>query len=188
VRNRVWNYAVGEHQIDIQDPVREEPTDSVYELRALSMDSLLPSGFARPSFQLAKVCRQMYMEISPLIYTLNTFSLHNLETFDRWIKLRTLGQRRLIASIDVPRTYMRLYRSGFRRNFRQKFPNITRIGFDNWTLYCDFDQDRLSSQNKSKKVVDQWKGARTKIISEIRDKEGEDLVIDWHGSSSYALF
>jgi hypothetical protein len=130
------------------------------------------------------VCRQIYVEASPYVYTLNTFAFHSVGAFDRWIKNRCVGQKRQIASLNIPRTYARLYRSGFRKTFRAKFPNISRIGVDNWTLFCDYDEIRRLPENKCKAALDMWVEAKTKIITEIQDKEGRDVCVEWHGQSA----
>ena len=162
----------------------EQPVDSVFDIRSQYPDTLCPPGFVRPTFQLPKVCRQIYLEASPYVYTLNTFAFHTVAALDRWIKNRCVGQRRLIASLDVPRTYMRLYRTGFRRTFKSKFPNISRVGVDNWTLFCDYDQIRRLPKNKGEGAIDMWIEAKANIIMEIKEKEGQDLDVGWHGNSS----
>jgi hypothetical protein len=175
---------LGDHQIDIQDLSQEEPVDSMYDLRTLYPDTLCPPSFVRPTFQLPKVCRQIYVEASPYIYTMNTFTFHSIATADRWTRSRCVGQRRLIASVDVPRTYARLYRSGFRRTFRSKFPNIQRIGIDNWSLFCEYDELRRLPENKGKAALDMWVEAKAKIIEEIKAKEGHNVYVEWHGQSA----
>jgi hypothetical protein len=175
---------LGGHQVDIQDLSPEEPIESIYDIRTLYPDNMCSPSFVRLTFQLSKVCRQIYVEASPYVYTLNTFAFHSMATLDRWIKNRCIGQRRLISSLDVPRTYIRLYRSGFRKPFRSKFPNISRIGIDNWTLFCDYDEVRHLPESKGKKAIDMWNEAKNKIITEIKEKEGQSLVVAWHGNSS----
>ncbi|KAL1645376.1 hypothetical protein SLS61_008316, partial [Didymella pomorum] len=112
---------------------------------------------------------------------MNTFTFHSIATADRWTRSRCVGQRRLIASVDVPRTYARLYRSGFRRTFRSKFPNIQRIGIDNWSLFCEYDELRRLPENKGKAALDMWVEAKAKIIEEIKAKEGHNVYVEWHG-------
>ncbi|KAF3040226.1 hypothetical protein E8E11_007275 [Didymella keratinophila] len=184
IRDRIWRYALGDHQVDIQDFSQEEPVDSVYDLQTLYPDTLCLPGFVRPTFQLPRVCRQVYVEASPYVYTLNTFAFHKLATFDRWVKKRCVGQRRLISSLNVPRTYARLYRSGFRKTFTAKFPNISRIGIDNWTLFCDYNEIRRSPENKCKSALDMWAEAKAKIIAEIQDREDRDVCVEWHSQSA----
>ncbi|KAF2622060.1 hypothetical protein BU25DRAFT_415585 [Macroventuria anomochaeta] len=184
LRDKIWRYALGEHQVDIQDLSHEEPINSIYDIRTLYPDTLCPPGYVRPTFQLPKVCRQIYVEASPYVYSLNTFAFHSMATLDRWIKSRCVGQKRLIASLDIPRTYMRMYRTGFRRSFRSKFPNISRLGVDNWTLFCDYDQIRRLPENKGKGAIDMWVEAKANIITEIQEKEGQGMSIDWHGNSA----
>lgn len=142
-----------------------------------------PIGFVRPTFQLPRVCRQVYLEASAYVYTENTFAFHDLASFDRWIKNRCIGQRRFVASLDIPRTYTRLYRSSLRKGFRLKFPNIKRIGIDNWTLFCDYDQTRRQPKAKGRSPVEMWAEAKGKIVQEIRAREDADLIVEWHGRS-----
>lgn len=168
----------------IEDLSQKEPNDSIYDNRTLYPDTLCPPGFVRPTFQLPRVCRQIYVESAAYVYTMNTFAFHSIATADRWIKNRCVGQRRLITSLDVPRTYARLYRSGFRKNFTTKFSNICRIGIDNWTLFCDYDEIRRLPENKCKGAFDMWVEAKAKIIAEIQDKEGCDVCVEWHGQSA----
>lgn len=153
-------------------------------MQTLYPSSFCPLGFVRPTFQLPRVCRQIYVESAPYIYTLNTFAFHSVATFDRWIKNRCLGQKRLIASLDVPRTYARLYRSGFCKSFRTKFPNISRIGIDNWTLFCEYEEIRRSPGNNGRAALDMWVEAKAKIIADIKNTEGQGVCIEWHGQSA----
>ncbi|KAF9699642.1 hypothetical protein EKO04_002656 [Ascochyta lentis] len=183
IRNKIWRYALGEHEISIAELSHEKTTNEIHDIRTLYPATKIPPGFVPPNFQLPRVCRQLYVESSPYVYTLNTFTFHSMSAFDRWIKNRCLGQRRLIASVDVPRTYTRLYRSGLRKSFRQKFPNIQRVGIDNWTLFCEYDQNRRLPESKQKGAIDIWNDARAKIIAEVKKKEGQQVVVAWHGKS-----
>ncbi|KAF1925336.1 uncharacterized protein M421DRAFT_13816, partial [Didymella exigua CBS 183.55] len=180
IRNKIWKLALGDHRVDIQDLINEKPIDTFHNERARYSHTLCPPGFIRPTFQLPRVCRQIYVEASPYVYMLNTFTFHNMATFDRWIKNRCIGQRRLVTSLDVPCTYARLYRSGFRKPFVSKFPNITRIGIDNWTLFCDYNEIRRLPENNGKGALELWVDAKAKIIAEVKDKEGQHLRIEWH--------
>lgn len=180
----IWKLALGDHQIDIQDVRIEEPIQSIYDMRTVYPVTLCTPGFVRPTFQLPRVCRQIYTEAAPYVYTLNTFAFHTINTLDRWIKNRCVGQRRLIASVDIPRTYSRLYRSGFRKTFRSKLPNISRIGIDSWTLFCGYDEMRRLPESKGRGALEMWVDAKARIIAEIKDKEGEDVCIEWHGQSA----
>ena len=183
LRNKIWQYALGEHCIDIRDLNTEEPTASIHDNHTPSPDPHHHPLFIRPTFQLPKVCRQTYLESSPYIYTLNTFAFHSLATLDRWIKNRHAGQTHLIASLNIPRTYMRLYRTGLRRPFTSKFPNIAHIGVDNWTLFCDYDCKRRVPGNTHRGALEVWNQAKADIVAEIRDREGRDMVVNWHGKS-----
>ncbi|KAJ4325868.1 hypothetical protein N0V94_000430 [Neodidymelliopsis sp. IMI 364377] len=185
IRYKIWKHALGDHLIDIQYLSHEVPMDNIWDINTVYPSStLVPPGFVRPTFQLPEVCRQIYLEASPYIYTLNTFAFHSLLALDKWIKNRCLGQRRLIASLDVPRTYVRLYRSGLRKTFRSKFPNIERIGIDNWTLFCEYDESRRLHENKLEEPLKLWEDAKVGIVGEVQRKEGGDVFVAWHGNSS----
>ncbi|KAJ4335492.1 hypothetical protein N0V95_008889 [Ascochyta clinopodiicola] len=183
IRDKIWRYALGEHEISIQDLSREEVVSDEYDIRTLYSDAPVAQGFIRPAFQLPRVCRQLYFESSPYVYLLNTFTFYSVAAFDQWIKNRCLGQRRLVTSLDVPRIYTRLYRSGFRRSFRKKFPNIQRIGIDNWTLFCEYNEMRRLLENKQVGAMNIWNDARAKIIAEVREREGQQIIVAWHGKS-----
>ncbi|KZM25614.1 uncharacterized protein EKO05_0001866 [Ascochyta rabiei] len=183
IRDKIWRYALGEHEISIQNLSREEVVSDGYEIRTLHSEALVSPGFVRHTFQLPKVCRQVYVESSHHVYLLNTFTFLSMGAFDRWIKNRCFGQRRLIASLDIPRVYTRLYRSGFRRSFRQKFPNIRRIGIDNWTLFCEYGEIKRVPENRQKSAFERWNDARAKIIAEVKEKEGHHVTVAWHSKS-----
>ncbi|KAF1839896.1 uncharacterized protein K460DRAFT_437847 [Cucurbitaria berberidis CBS 394.84] len=172
IRNKIWNYAVGYHQINISHSSygRSSPIVSSCEVRPLYTNANLRT-FIRPTFQLYKVCRQMYVETSAMIYMLNTFGFKGSGTFDRWIKKRAIGQRRLINSVDIPYEYMRLYRGGFRKLFREKLPNIKRIGVDMLVPYF--------SQHLGE---DSLEMAKQRVIDFIKEKEGECVKVGWHTS------
>lgn len=184
IREAIWKHALGGHQIEIPDVSQEGPVEGIYDMRTLYPDTLCPPGSARPTFQLPRVCRQMYVEASPYVYSMNTFAFHSMAALDQWIKNRCVGQRRLIASLNIPRTYARLYRCGLRRDFRLKFSNISRIGIDNWTLFCDYDEIRRLPENKGKLALDMWVEAKAKIVAEIHMREGKNVRVDWHGQST----
>jgi hypothetical protein len=133
IRTKIWQYAIGYHQIDIghrrlEQLCADEPARNVR-----------PSN---PATHFPRTCRQMYVETSPYIYTLNTFGFESVAVFDRWTKNRALGQRRLVASIDMPYDYMHLYRGGFGRTFRQKFENIKPSALTN-TLQSSVGNPRM---------------------------------------------
>jgi hypothetical protein len=111
----------------------------------------------------------MYIEISPYIYTLNTFGFDGYTTFDRWIRHRPLGQKRLIASINMPYDYTHLYHDGFRKSFREKFPNIKRIGID--------DHVAIFSRTSQETDIEM---ARQRIVKSVRDKEGANVRVEWY--------
>jgi hypothetical protein len=103
------------------------------------------------------------------MYTLNNFSFDSFRTFDRWVKNRVIGQKRLVTSLDVPYEYMRLYRHGHRKLFRQKFPNIKRIGIDTYEPYFTYHKSGVPFQE-----------AKNKTVRDIKEKEGQNVEVDWH--------
>jgi hypothetical protein len=161
---------MGYHQIDIghRGHRRTWPTGSSLAIRPLYPATHFPRTFVRPTFALARVCRQLYFEAASFIYTLNTFGFDSYATFDRWIKNRAVGHTRLIASIDMPFDYMHLYRRGFRRSFRNKFCNIKRIGVDEHVAV--FSRRSLN---------DKLEVAKRRIEGLVKEKEG-DVKVEWH--------
>lgn len=178
-------FAVGYNQIDIgeQDTKRSWPIGRAFEVHPLHTTThrpsvllprpLLPRAFVRSTFALQKVCRQMYVESSSFIYTHNTFGFNNQKTFDRWYKDRALGQKRLVTSVDMPYEYTHLYCKGLRRSFRQKFPNIKRIGVASMVP--------VFSRQRESESID---AAKIRIIGLIKAKEGQDVEVAWHEGTS----
>jgi hypothetical protein len=113
------------------------------------------------------------------MYSLNNFAFDSYRTFDCWIKNRVIGQKRLITSIDVPYDYMRLYRMGHRKVFHKKFENIKRIGVDVYEPY--FAHHKFGVP---------FNEAKNKTMQEIKQKEGQDLQVEWtySGQGGVAFF
>ena len=111
----------------------------------------------------------MYVEASAFIYTLNTFGFDSYAAFDRWVKARPLGQKRFVASVDVPYDYMHMYRHGFRKSFCDKFPNIVRIGVD--------EHVPLFSRRFGEKDLVL---AKERTIEFIHKREGRAVNVEWH--------
>ncbi|CAO2656692.1 Nn.00g054950.m01.CDS01 [Neocucurbitaria sp. VM-36] len=107
-----------------------------------------------------------------MIYMLNTFGFNGHKALDHWTTKRAIGQRRLITRVDIPYDYMGLYRGGFRKKLREKFPDIERIGVDIMVPY--FGQ-RLEENSLEK--------AKQRVINFVEKKEGEDIKVDWYSSS-----
>jgi hypothetical protein len=145
--------------------------------------SVIPRIFVKPAFALPRVCRQMYVETAATVYTLNTFTFTDLQTLDRFIKDRALGQRRLVTSIDVPFEYFRLYADDFRKLFRQTFPNVKRIGIH---VQVALSTQRVIPWTWSlvRPLKEPLADTKKRLESWAREKEGVDLEIDWHGGTS----
>jgi hypothetical protein len=172
IRNRIWQYALGYHQIDIgyYGFKRSWPIGPTLDVRSLRPAQHFPRTFVRPNFALSRVCRQVYVESSAFIYTLNTFRFNNCTAIDRWVKSLALGQKRLVASIDVPSDYMHKYRHGLRKSFFAKFANIKRVGVDEHVaVYGRRPGDDKSLATAKKREEDF-----------IRAKEGKSIRIEWH--------
>ena len=162
---------MGYHQIDIghRNHKRSWPIGPTLDVRPLHAATHFPRSFVRPTFALPQVCRQVYVEAAPFVYTLNTFGFDGFVAFDRWVKNRPLGQKRLVNSVNMPYDYMHLYRHGFRKSFCQKFPNIVRIGVD--------EHVPLFSRTSRYDTLDM---AKKRTIEFIQEQEGAEVKVEWH--------
>ncbi|KAG9188466.1 hypothetical protein G6011_02389 [Alternaria panax] len=189
IRNKIWQYAVGYHQVDIHDyysSLRRWDIRLTHVTHPMRRGQNTSSSFVPPTFAVLKVCRQMYVETSPMIYRLNNFGFDNLDTFDRWIKGRALGQRRLVLSVDIPFAYYSLYRDGIRKRFRQTFPAIIRVRL----------HSKMAEMNQ-RVLPDTWfhavptkeplEDAKRRFVTEVQKKEGEDIDVDWHNGNTNSL-
>ncbi|KAF2118250.1 hypothetical protein BDV96DRAFT_569538 [Lophiotrema nucula] len=129
--------------------------------------------YIEPTFQISRVCRQVYYETALLPYQLNTFSFHgnysvdDCKCFDEWTKSRNPAQKKAVASLQPPRSYFGLYEANRRANFCDKFPGLKRLDITYASVYKmetpqyfhsikDFPQV-LQRRNDSGFVVD-WAG------------------------------
>jgi hypothetical protein len=179
IRNKIWAYAVGGHQVDCHDVDTHLPYGPARAVGRVHGEFTLAQGVVAPNFKLPLVCRQVYVESASLIYTHNTFAFDHLFTIDAWIRERTQGQRRIVASINAPLQYMRMYRTGKRKQFYRTFPNLQRLGIDNWIPH--FESPIISGSVDGKSMLEQ---ARERIEAEVRAKEGRNIWIDWYGKES----
>ncbi|KAF2442322.1 hypothetical protein P171DRAFT_65653 [Karstenula rhodostoma CBS 690.94] len=163
IRNKIWKYAVGGLEIHIKEIGTYCPPWLSYGTRPIGAKE---SIFKCPrfTFHLHQVSRQAYFEVSPFIYTLNTFSFDGVMIMDRWIKIRALGQMQLVTSINIPFGYFSLYIQGFRRIFRKKFPNIKRIG-----IY-EHSNPRLGETKEETKEY---------IVKQVHLREGDGVMVEW---------
>ncbi|KAJ4296249.1 beta transducin [Kalmusia sp. IMI 367209] len=170
IRNKIWEYALGGFQIDVRKTGgRKKAVKLVYTTRPVGTCYPLSKDYIKPTFHLHEVCRQMYFETSPLIYTLNTFGFSSVEAMDHWIKNRPTGQLRLVDSIDVPMDYLRLYNHGFRMTFRKEFPCIKRIGVD---ILLDETLD----------------DSKERILKKMHECEGDDLIVECYRRLNLTIF
>ncbi|KAL1603993.1 hypothetical protein SLS60_005585 [Paraconiothyrium brasiliense] len=163
IRNKIWEYAIGGFNIKV---FRTRSCEHLKELSYYADD--LSEKLSRPTFHLHKVCRQAYVETAPLIYTLNTFGFYKVSAMDRWIKLRPIGQLQLITSIEVPFSYFSLYIQGLRTKFRKRFPNLKRIGLDEYGA---------THATKKDETVQESKPA---IANILKEREGDDVEVEWY--------
>ncbi|KAH6878825.1 hypothetical protein BKA58DRAFT_453056 [Alternaria rosae] len=188
IRNKIWEYAVGHHQIDIHDysHVRRWDIKLTHVTSPLNKGINTSSSFVPPTFAVPKVCRQMYVETSSMVYTHNNFGFDNLDTFDRWILNRALGQRRLVTSVDIPFGYYSLYRDGFRKLLRRTFPGITRVRLH--IKMAEMNQ-RMDARTWSWSVPikEPLEDVKKRFIDEVMKKEGEGLGVGWYNRSITSL-
>jgi hypothetical protein len=89
-------------------------------------------------------------------------------------------------SVDIPFEYYDLYNAGFRKLFRQTFPNIEEVGL----------HIRMAQINQ--KVVEHtwcWRypqkepleATQKRHADAVKTKEGLDLKISWHNGTSSSL-
>lgn len=172
IRTKIWKYTLGYHQIDIghYSLKRSWPIGHTLDVRPLRPAGHFPSTLVHPHFTLPKVCRQVYVESSAFIYTLNTFRFNNCTALDQWVKSLAPGQRRLVASVDVPCDYMHKYRHGLRKSFCAKFENIERIGVD----------EHVAVYGKRPGDDKGLGPAKKREVEFILAKEGKSFRIEWH--------
>jgi hypothetical protein len=188
IRNEIWEYAVGHHQIDIHNYSRIQRWDIklTHISRPLNKGPNASSSFVAPTFAVHKVCRQMYAEASAMIYTLNNFGFDNFDTFDRWILNRAPGQMRLVVSLNIPFGYYSLYRDGFRKLLRQTFPGITRVGLH--ITMAEMNQRVIpGTWFHTVPIKESLENVKKRFVDEVKKKEGENLNVDWYNGFSNPL-
>lgn len=139
----------------------------LHTARPMERTSSNSKSYVKPSFQLHKVCRQMFVEAAPFIYTLNTFSFSGLSAIDLWINSRSTVQLQLVSSIDFPLEYSHLYDHEFREALCKTFPNIQRIGIDILVPYL------------SRSINETLQDRKQYIMKRIHQREGEDVLVSW---------
>jgi hypothetical protein len=118
-----------------------------------------------------------------MVYKLNNFGFDNLDTFDRWIKDRSLGQRRLIMSLDIPVGYYSLYRGDFRKCFRRTFPGITRVGLH--LIMAEINQRVVpGTWSYNVPIKEPIEDVKKRFVDEVKKKEGEDIKVDWYNGTT----
>lgn len=174
IRTKIWKYSLGYHKIDFSHRSQGQSVQPTLDIRPLRTATYFPRPFVRPSFALPQVCRQIYVESSPFIYTLNTFSFNGSRSFDRWFKDRPLGQKRLVASVNVTADYAKIYLGGLRSAFSQKLPNIKRVGVSEhiarYYMYPPGAGVEMTKEN---------------ITRQIRSREIAGLEVEWVPSWSF---
>ncbi|CAA9964472.1 hypothetical protein PTMSG1_07831 [Pyrenophora teres f. maculata] len=179
IRSKIWEYAVGYHQIEVYDAYFARTRLSNVQLSHVSRPlRATTSGFVKPKYALPTVCRQIYVEAAAMVYTLNNFRFDDRNVMDCFIKHRALGQRRLITSVDVSIAYFRLYTTGARKLLRQTFPNIKRIGVP---IVVAHNAQHISPNNSQKELLED---AKKRVVNFVKQKEGSDLKVEWYGECS----
>lgn len=168
----IWRYALGGHQVDMCGHHRgfRFPYRSSVRIRPIACGEKPPSNFVKPTFQLLRVCRQIYVEASHMVYTMNTFGFNNGDVMERWFKSIPLGHKRAVASINVPSSYMRTYAKGIRKPLHQKFLNIKRIGIDIHYV------KRVRERNET------LEQAKARVQTMVQGWECENVKIEFHDS------
>ncbi|KAI4708984.1 hypothetical protein J4E89_006386 [Alternaria sp. Ai002NY15] len=188
IRNKIWAYAVGYHQVDIHDYscVRRWDIRLTHVTHPLTKGPNTSSSFVQPTFAVPKVCRQMYVESSAMVYSLNNFGFDNLDTCDRWILGRPLGQRRLIVSVDMPFGYYSLYKDGFRKLLRQTFPGIVRVNLH--TKMAEMSQRIVTSTwFHTVPTREPLNDTKQRFVDQVKKKEGDGIEVDWYSGSANSL-
>jgi hypothetical protein len=107
------------------------------------------------------------MEVSSLVYTLNTFTFDYVRVMDRWIKNRPVGQTQFVTSVNIPFQYFNLYVQDFRRTFRKKFPHIKRIGICNFSVAI------------RRRMGETTEEAKERIVKQVHQREGDRVAVEW---------
>ncbi|KAF1935112.1 hypothetical protein EJ02DRAFT_389673 [Clathrospora elynae] len=188
IRTKIWEFALGYHQVNIcgQSQGNRWNIELGHDTQPLHVTSTVPRAFVRPTFAIPRVCRQMYTELSAMVYTLNNFGFDNHDTFDRWIKGRAFGQKQLITSIDIPFAYYNLYEGGFRKLFRQTFPNIKRVRLH---LQMALLRQRVieGSWLEIKPKREPLGETKLRFARYMQEKEGVEIEVDWHHGTLSSL-
>jgi hypothetical protein len=163
IRNKIWRYAVGGLDIHIREIVFIDPVKLSYAARPVGAHTYHPP-FA---FHLHKVSRQVYVEVCPLIYALNTFAFDYVSVMDRWIRARPVGQMQLITSMNITSQYFWLYVHGYRKTFRKKFPHVKRIGICEW------------SYRIGRRMGETVEEAKERIVKLVHRREGDGVTVEW---------
>ncbi|KAA8616604.1 hypothetical protein PtrSN002B_006901 [Pyrenophora tritici-repentis] len=178
IRTKIWEYAVGYHQIELCNTDYATHNWISTELTHVSSPlEVTTSGFVKPKYAVPAVCRQMYVEAAAMVYTLNTFSFDDQDAMDTFIRDRALGQRRLITSVDVTVAYFRLYITGARKLFCQTFPRIKRIGVH---IMAAHNAQHIYSSSQKEPLED----AKQRVVDFVKEKEGTGVEVEWYGGCS----
>ncbi|USP77329.1 hypothetical protein yc1106_04603 [Curvularia clavata] len=181
LRNLIWEHVLGHHDIMINSGTwsssRSEWLWSVQCTRSpLSKTGHRCWEMIEHTFELPLVCRQTYVEASPMIYTLNRFEFYQTRTFDHFIRNRVLGQRCLISCVTVPVGYFQHYLQHRRRPFCSKFPNIERIRVKYLAANLEIVVRRLFERP----VEFEDHGLKSWIEDYVKHRECRHLEIEWY--------
>ncbi|KAI4685260.1 uncharacterized protein J4E84_005987 [Alternaria hordeiaustralica] len=123
---------------------------------------------------------------SELMKILNNFGFDNLDTCDRWILCRPLGQRRLIVSVDMPFGYYSLYKDGFRKLLRQTFPGIARVNLH--TKMAEMSQRIVTSTwFHTVPTREPLNDTKQRFVDQVKKKEGDGIEVGWYSGTANSL-
>lgn len=185
----IWDYVLGHRRINIS--YGWDSSSRCYRwMSIVSVPVLYKIGhqgwvLTEPTFSLPRVCRQIYVETSAMIYTLNRFdfSFSGTSMFDSFIRNRVSGQRCLISCIAVPIGFFQFYLRNRRKPFRVTFPNIKRVvvKFNYKSLISTVS--RVSEDDVASILEHEPypSGDPLKIWvkNRVKQKEGREMEIEW---------
>jgi hypothetical protein len=174
LRNKIFADALGGY--DILFHAIHADYNSSTDIYTRVRSTIVPSngeekGFIKPTFQLPRVCRQLYAETALLPYTLNHFKFNEqwlykqggkysgtgYTAMDVWIESRIPAQLKAIRSLEVPPRYWSSYTSCRRPAFKKRFPGLKKVVF-----HCQW-MNNIFRRRKEEKVGYLEEGSKTEI-------------------------
>jgi hypothetical protein len=81
----------------------------------------------RPQLQCLRTCRQVYMEICPILWSCNTFAFHNPESFGMFMAHLNTGQTRLITDIHLALSFSQNWNSALKGSTIRSLTGLARL-------------------------------------------------------------